>query len=67
MKEKVIKQMWMMCSSCGQIAPFYGAAFTRQRLLADIAARGLKANHVRPVRVSVTANMLTSQSGESNG
>lgn len=53
-KRHVVKHMWMMRSSCGQLAPFYGCAFTRERLLADISARSLKANHATPVRVAVT-------------
>jgi hypothetical protein len=47
--------VWMLRGPSGGVAPFYGFAFTRKRLMAECKSRGLSPDSAyKPVRVLVT-------------
>ena len=45
--------MWMMRGPSGDVAPFYGVAFTRKNLMEHLAISRLTAPGCKPVRVTV--------------
>ena len=58
------QKLWMMQGPKGQIAPFYGCAFTKKELLYRVEQdKRLPTLGCKPVRVTVTSDLRTDRQG----